>query len=206
MDINFPSMSVEKVIEELSRLPGIGQRTAMRMALYILNQKDNYAESLAEALIYMKNNVKYCKTCHNISDTDICPICSNPKRNNTCICVVEDVRDFIAIENTCQYTGMYHILGGVISPVNGIGIGDLNIDSLIQRVNDNNTINEVIFALPTTVEGETTALYLYKQLCDKNIQISTLARGVAFGDELEYTDQITLGRSILNRTAYQTKR
>ena len=205
MDINFPSKSVQKVIDILSRLPGIGQRTALRLALYMLNQKDGYVDNLIYALKDMQDNVKFCKICYNISDTDICPICSNYERNRSVICVVEDVRNFIAIENTAQYKGLYHILGGVISPVNGIGINDLNIESLITRVKNNSEIKEVIFALPTTVEGETTSLYLFKRLSDKGIQINTIARGVAFGDDLEYTDQITLGRSIINRVAYQTK-
>lgn len=205
MDIEFPSKLVQKVIDELSRLPGIGQRTAMRLALYILSQDDSYAVSLSEAIKNMKDNVKHCEICHNISDNNICSTCANPKRDHSIVCVVEDVRDFIAIEETGQYNGVYHILDGVISPINGIGIDDLNIAGLIERVENDKNIREIIFALPTTVEGETTALYLYKKLSAKGVEINTIARGVAFGDELEYTDQITLGRSIVNRVAYQTR-
>ncbi|MCK9302582.1 MAG: recombination mediator RecR [Bacteroidales bacterium] len=197
------SKLVQKAVDELSSLPTIGTRSALRLALYILKQDKNYAKALSEAIQDMRDNIKYCRVCHNISDDDICNICANTKRNHNIVCIVEDVTDVLAIENTAQYNGVYHVLGGVISPINGIGINDLNISSLLNRV-ETDKIQEAIIALPTSVEGDTTALYLYKKLSEyKNIEITTIARGVAFGYDLEYTDQITLGRSIINRIPYQ---
>lgn len=206
MDSVFPSRYVEKLIDDLAQLPSVGRRTALRLSLYILKNSPDYPMQLMESLKNVVDNVKYCKICHNICDDDICPVCSSHKRDNSMLCVIENVRDFIAIEETNQFNGLYHLLGGVISPLNGIGVEDLNINSLLTRINDNKEIKEIIFALPTTVEGETTSLYLYKLLSNRGLSINTIARGVAFGDELEYTDQITLGRSIVNRVAYQIQK
>ena len=204
MALEIPSSHVQEVVNELSKLPGIGHRTAMRLALYILNNDNLYALHLSDAIKNMIANVKHCKICNNISDTEICGICSSTKRNKSMVCVVANVRDFLAIEETGQYSGMYHVLGGVISPINGIGVSDIDISGFLTRISGDAGIKEIIFALPTTIEGETTALYLYKHLQNKDLTISTIARGVAFGDELEYTDQVTLGRSITNRITYKT--
>lgn len=200
--INYISSKLLKqAVEELSKLPSIGERSALRLALYILQQDKSYTYKLTDALNNLRENIKYCKICHNISDTDICNICNNDKRDHSVVLVIENIRDFIALENTNQHNGLYHILGGVISPINGVGISDLNINSLLNRIEKNN-IEEVILALPTTIEGDTTSLYLYKKLSELNVKITTIARGVAFGDDLEYTDQITLGRSIINRIPF----
>lgn len=198
----IPSKRVESAVEALSRLPGIGKKTALRLALHILKGDDIEAEYLGESIIKMKRETQYCRTCHNISDHEQCEICANPMRNESILCVVEDVRDFMAIENTGQFKGRYHILGGVISPMDGISPMDLNITSLTERI-DKEEIKEVILALPTTVEGDTTGYYIYKKLKDKEITLTTIARGVAIGDELEYTDEITLGRSIMYRMPYE---
>jgi recombination protein RecR len=195
------SKLLKQAVEELSKLPSIGERSALRLALYILQQDKSYTYKLTDALNNLRGNIKYCKICHNISDTDICNICNNDKRDHSVVLVIENIRDFIALENTNQHNGLYHILGGVISPINGVGISDLNINSLLNRIEKNN-IEEVILALPTTIEGDTTSLYLYKKLSELNVKITTIARGVAFGDDLEYTDQITLGRSIINRIPF----
>jgi recombination protein RecR len=195
------SKLLKQAVEELSKLPSIGERSALRLALYILQQDKSYTSKLTDALKNLRENIKYCKVCHNISDTDICNICSNTKRDQSVILVIEDIRDFIALESTNQHHGLYHILGGVISPIHGVGINDLNINSLLDRVKNNN-VEEVILALPTTVEGDTTSLYLYNKLSELNVKITTIARGVAFGDDLEYTDQVTLGRSIINRVPF----
>lgn len=194
---------LENSVNELSKLPGIGKKTALRLALHILKENNNYAESLGNSIIELRNKIQYCKTCHNISDSETCEICSNPKRDQSTVCVVEDVRDVMAIENTGQFTGVYHILGGIISPMDGIGPNDLNIQSLIKKVSENNT-NEVIMALSTTIEGDTTNYYIFKKLSQFNIKITTIARGISIGDELEYADEITLGRSIINRTPYES--
>ena len=204
MENNLPSKLLQQAIDELSRLPSVGKRTALRLAIYILKQDAIYAQNLSEAISNLREKINYCSVCHNISDDKICEICSSNKRNKEIICVVEDIRDFIAIEGTGQYNGLYHILGGVISPINGVGINDVNIESLVNRISTRE-YKEVIMALPTTIEGETTALYLYKRLIEFDIEINTIARGVAFGDDLEYTDQITLGRSIVNRTPFQAQ-
>jgi len=198
----IPSKKVENAVDALSRLPGIGRKTALRLALHILKGDDIEAEYLSNSILKMKKDIRYCTTCHNISDLEQCEICSNPLRQEGLICVVEDVRDFLAIENTGQFKGRYHILGGVISPMDGVSPSDLNLDSLIKRVEAEH-IEEIILALPTTVEGDTTGYFIYKKLKDKPLKITTSARGVAVGDELEYTDEITLGRSILHRMPYE---
>lgn len=201
MDI-YPSKLLEDAVRELSRLPGIGKRTALRLALHLLREDPQASEALAGAILRLRQQIRYCKQCHNIADTDICPICSNSKRNQSVICVVEDSRDVLAIENTSQFNGIYHVLGGIISPVDGIGPHDLTIDSLERKVR-NQGIGEVIFALPATIEGDTTNFYLFRRLQDYHIRFSIIARGVAIGDDLEYTDELTLGRSIINRTVYE---
>jgi len=199
----YSSKLVESVVNEFSRLPGIGKKTALRLALHLLKKDTPFAEALGNAIIKMRTEVQFCRECHNISDSEVCEICASEKRLKNTICVVEDIRDVMAIENTGQYNGVYHILGGIISPMDGIGPNDLNIDSLIQRVTSGN-IAEVIMALSTTIEGDTTNFYIYKKLKNLNARITTIARGIAIGDELEYADEVTLGRSILNRTLYES--
>ncbi|MFC2111008.1 recombination mediator RecR [Bacteroidota bacterium] len=199
---NYPSKLVENAVNEFSKLPGIGRKSALRLVLHLLKEDLPHVEALGNAIIKMRSEIKFCNQCHNISDTDVCEICSKPSRNHSLICVVEDIRDVMAIENTAQFSGVYHILGGIISPMDGIGPQNLNIDSLINKVASGN-INEVIMALSTTIEGDTTNFYIYKKLKDFNIEISTIARGISIGDELEYADEITLGRSIVNRTPYE---
>ncbi len=201
MEGNYSSALLQSAVEELSRLPGIGKKTALRLALHLLKQPVEISNNLGNALVSLRNNIKFCKECNNISDSDICEICGSPKRDHATICVVEDIRDMLAIENTNQFRGVYHVLGGIISPVDGIGPSDLNIDKLIKRVAEKN-IAEVIMALPATVEGDTTNYYLYKVLHPYNIQISIIARGIPVGDELDYTDEITLGRSLIMRHPY----
>lgn len=186
---------------QIAQLPGIGKRTALRLALHILRKPETYAKDLGEALSDLRSAVVYCEHCHNISDLPLCEICSNPKRNKKLLCVVEDVRDVMAIENTNQYNGMYHVLGGLISPIDGIGPQDLNLPSLIQKVASKN-LEEVIFALSSTVEADTTNFYIFKQIESYGITTSTIARGIAVGDELEYADEVTLGRSILARVPF----
>lgn len=198
---NFPSKRVEQAVEELSKLPGIGKRTALRLALHLLKQDKLYAEALGNSIIRMRNEITYCKKCHNISDHELCDICSDHSRDQSLICVVEDVRDVLAIENTAQYKGIYHVLGGIISPMDGIGPEDLNIEELVDRI-IHEEVKELIMALPTTIEGDTTNYYIHKLIKDKAVKMSTIARGVAIGNELEYADEITLGRSIINRTPY----
>jgi len=199
---NIPSKLVERAVEELAKLPGIGRRTAMRLALHVLKQDKKDIEVLGNSLIEMRTKITYCKKCHNISDSELCNICANPSRDQTTICIVEDVRDVMAIENTSQYNGIYHVLGGIISPMEGVGPEDLTIDKLRERFEEEG-IREVIMALPTTIEGDTTNFYIYKQLSDKDIKVSTIARGVSIGNDLEYADEVTLGRSIVNRTPYE---
>ncbi|MDT8308296.1 MAG: recombination mediator RecR [Bacteroidales bacterium] len=196
------SKVLQQAVEELSKLPGVGKRSAMRLALHLLQQDEETVERLTDAINAMKRSVKYCSICNNISDRQVCDICSDNKRDRSTICVVQDIRDVIAIENTSQYKGMYHVLGGVISPMDGVGPSDLEIASLVERVN-HDTVTEVIMALNPTVEGDTTNFFIYKQLKNNSVIISTIARGVAVGDELEYADEITLGRSILNRVSYE---
>lgn len=198
---NFPSKLVENAVNELSKLPGIGKKTALRLALHLLKQGENEVASFSNSILKMRQDIQFCLNCHNISDGEICEICSNIKRNHTFICVVEDVRDVMAIENTSQFNGVYHVLGGIISPMDGIGPADLNIESLVNKAAKGN-ITEIIMALPATIEGDTTNFYIYKQLKNYELIITTIARGIAVGDNLEYTDEITLGRSIINRMPY----
>lgn len=200
--MNFPSKLIENAVEELAKLPGIGKKTALRLVLHLLKQESEETFSLAEALVKMRTDVKHCEQCHNISDTEICNICANPLRDRSLLCVVSDIRDVIAIENTAQYKGLYHVLGGVISPIEGIGPSDLHIESLMERLPDSE-VKEVMLAISPTMEGDTTAFYLTRKLrANHNLRITTIARGVPVGGELEYTDEITLGRSIVERTTY----
>ena len=198
---SLPSKLVENAVNELSRLPGVGKKTALRLALFLLKQDKNIVEDFGNTIIKMRREVRYCEICHNISDDDTCEICKNQRRNRSIICVVEDIRDVMAIENTSQFNGVYHVLNGIISPIDGIGPGDINVKSLIEKVH-NGGVKEIIMALPTTIEGDTTNFYLYKQLKNYDVVVTTIARGIAIGDDLEYTDEITLGRSIINRTPY----
>ncbi len=200
--ISYPSKIVENAVNALSKLPGIGRKTALRLVLHILKEDEQEASSLGNSIIDLRKKIQYCKICHNISDTEHCEICRNPKRNHSLICVVEDIRDVIAIENTNQFNGVYHVLGGIISPMDGIGPNDLNIESLVIKVSSGG-VNEIIMALSATMEGDTTNFFIYKKIKEYNIILSTIARGVAVGDNLEYTDEITLGRSIINRTIYE---
>lgn len=200
--MNLPSKLLEAAVEQFATLPGIGKRTALRLVLHLLKQNKEDVTAFGSTFIDLRNNIKYCKSCHNISDKDICEICSDHKRDHSVICVVEDVRDVMAIENTMQYRGIYHVLGGVISPMNGIGPNELNIETLISKA-ASGEVNEMIFALSATMEGDTTNFYIFKRIKDYNIKTSVIARGVAIGDDLEYTDEVTLGRSILNRVPYE---
>ncbi len=201
MDFQFSSYLLEDAVTELAKLPGIGKRTAMRMALHLLKQDQNHVNRLGESLIRMRQEMMFCEKCHNISEKTICSICSNPKREDGIICVVEDIRDVMAIENTNQFKGLYHVLGGLISPMDGVSPSDLQISSLAKRIEKEN-ISEIILALSATVEGDTTNFYIFKQLKDFKIKLSTLARGVAIGDEIEFADEVTLGRSIVQRQLY----
>lgn len=201
MNQQYPSALLEKAVSEFSRLPGIGRKTALRLVLYLLRQDAATVESFGQSVIRLKHEVKYCKVCHNISDTEVCQICANPGRDTSTVCVVENIRDVMAVEATQQYRGLYHVLGGVISPMDGIGPSDLQIASLVSRV-EAGGIREVILALSTTMEGDTTNFYIYRKLEKTGVRLSVLARGVSIGDELEYTDEVTLGRSILNRTEF----
>lgn len=201
--MEFSSKLLERAVNEMSQLPGIGKRTALRLVLHMLKQPREQIMSLSNALLTMRNDIKFCKSCHNISDVDLCEICANPNRNGGIICVVEDVRDVMAIENTSSFKGLYHVLGGKISPMDGIGPHDLNIQTLVDKVKAG-TVNELIFALSSTMEGDTTNFYIFKQIQDYKINVSTIARGISVGDELEYADEITLGRSIVNRIPFET--
>lgn len=197
----YPSALLEKAVGEFAKLPGIGRKTALRLVLYMLRQADDDVMGFADAISRLKKEVKYCKVCHNISDTDVCPICSDSRRDASQICVVENVQDVMAIENTQQYHGLYHVLGGIISPVDGIGPADLEIDSLVERVAQGG-VKEVILALSSTMEGDTTNFFISRKLSSYPVKLSVIARGISVGDELEYTDEVTLGRSILNRTPF----
>lgn len=199
----YPSKLLENAVNEFAKLPGIGRKSALRLVLHLLRQDVESVNTFGNSLIQLRNEIKHCKVCHNISDTEICQICSNPSRNQSVICVVENIRDVLSIENTHQYNGLYHILGGIISPMDGIGPSDLTIDSLVQRAEKEETI-EIILALSTTMEGDTTNFYIYRKLRGIDIKVTTLARGVSIGDELEYTDEITLGRSLTNRVPYES--
>lgn len=198
---DYSSKLLESAVAELSRLPGIGKKTALRLALYILKEDAVYADNLGKAIVNLRSDIQFCSKCNNISDSSVCKICSNHKRDENIICVVEDIRDVLAIEKTVQFNGLYHVLGGIINPIEGIGPNDINIAHLVRRVNQEE-INEIILALPATVEGDTTNYYIYKLIKTFDIKVTTIARGVAIGDELEYTDEITLGRSILNRLPF----
>lgn len=201
MTQQYPSMLLEKAVSEVSKLPGIGRKTALRLVLHLLRQDDSAVDELTVALTRLKHEVRHCNVCHNISDTDICPICSDNRRDSTIICVVENIQDVMAIENTQQYRGLYHVLGGIISPIDGIGPSDIEVESLVRRVAEGN-VNEVIMALSSTMEGDTTAFYVFRKLADYDVKQSVIARGISVGNELEYTDEITLGRSILDRVPY----
>ncbi len=200
----YPSQLLEKAVSEFSRLPGIGRKTALRLVLWMLRQDTADVEQFTEAVSRLKREVRYCRVCHNISDSDVCPICSDPRRDASLVCVVENIQDVMAIENTQQYHGLYHVLGGIISPMDGIGPSDLEIDSLIERCTSGD-VREVILALSPTMEGDTTNFYLYRKLSPTGVEVSVIARGIAVGNELEYTDEVTLGRSILNRTLFEDK-
>ncbi len=197
----YPSIVLENAVNEFAKLPGIGRKTALRLALFLLKQKDEDVELFGNTMIDLKKSVHFCRTCHNISDFDECEICADPNRDKTTVCVVESIKDVMAIENTNAYKGVYHLLGGLISPMNGIGPNDLEIASLVERI-ANNEIKEIVLALNPNMEGDTTCFFIYRKLVDFDIKITTIARGVAIGDELEYADEITLGRSIINRINY----
>jgi recombination protein RecR len=198
----YPSRLLENAVSELARLPGIGRKTALRLALHLLKQDVEAVEAFGSAIVRLRKEVVYCRECHNISDTELCPICSGGKRDRRIVCVTENIRDVMAIEKTGQFSGLYHVLGGILSPVEGIGPGELTIEQLVTRI-ATGEIREVILALPTTIEGDTTNFYIYKRLKEFPVQVTTIARGISIGDELEYTDEVTLGRSILHRTPYE---
>ncbi|WP_452602358.1 recombination mediator RecR [Pontimicrobium sp. MEBiC06410] len=200
--MEFSSKLLSNAVNEVSQLPGIGKRTALRLVLHLLRQPKEQTTALAGALQLMRNDLKFCKSCYNLSDVEICEICSNPMRKKEIICVVEDIRDVMAIENTASHKGLYHVLGGKISPIDGVGPHDLNITSLVEKVKAGE-VKELIFALSPTMEGDTTNFYIYKQIQGLEVEMSTIARGISVGDELEYADEITLGRSILNRIPFE---
>lgn len=201
--MNFSSKLLENAVDEVSQLPGIGKRTALRLVLHLLNRPKEQTLQLANTLTSLVEDIKFCKKCHNIADVEVCEICANPKRNEEIVCVVEDVRDVMAIENTAQFQGHYHVLGGKISPIEGIGPHNLHIDSLVKKIKEG-TIKEVVFALSSTIEGDTTNFYIFKQIEGLNVITTTIARGISVGDELEYADEVTLGRSILNRIPFES--
>ena len=201
----YPSQLLERAVQEFAKLPGIGRKTALRLVLHLMRQDEDDVLSFSEAIATMKREVKYCKTCHNISDSETCPICSDARRDASTICVVENIQDVMAVENTQQYNGLYHVLGGVISPMDGVGPANLEIGSLVERV-ARGGIKEVILALSSTMEGDTTNFYIFRKLAPyTDVKLSIIARGISVGDELEYTDEVTLGRSILNRTPFEGK-
>lgn len=202
MEQEYDSGLLESAVTELSRLPGVGRKTALRLALHLLRQDKTVGVALGESLINLCIGIKYCNTCHNISEDDQCPICANPMRDHRTVCVVESVKDVMAIENTRQYQGVYHVLGGLISPIDGVGPDQLQIDSLVERVKNSGEVDEVIMALSATMEGETTGFYIFRRLGSANVKVTQLARGLAVGNDLEYTDEITLGRSLMGRTLF----
>jgi len=204
MEQQYSSRLLEQAVQQFAQLPGIGRKTALRLVLYLLRQENADVDAFVNAIATMKKEVKHCYICHNISDTDVCPICSNPRRDSSMVCVVENIQDVMAIENTLQFNGLYHVLGGIISPMDGIGPNDLEIDSLVNRVSEGG-IREIILALSPTMEGDTTSFYIFRKLASYDVKISIIARGIAVGNELEYTDEVTLGRSILNRTPFDGK-
>ena len=201
MNRAYPSMLLENAVDELSALPGVGRKTALRLSLYLLRREPEYAERLGTALQALRRDVKYCRTCHNICDTDLCDICADTSRDRSTVCVVENVKDVMTVENTAQFRGLYHVLGGIISPIDGIGPADLEIDSLVKRVAEGE-VREVVLALSTTMEGDTTNFFIYRKLSAYPVRVTVIARGVSIGDELEYADEVTLGRSILNRVEF----
>lgn len=200
--MEFSSKLLENAVAEMANLPGIGKRTALRLILHILKQPTTNTVAFTNAILEMKNNIKYCSSCHNISDDEVCEICNNPSRDHETICVVEDIRDVMAIENTRSYKGIYHVLGGKISPIDGVGPSQLKITSLVDKVKSG-SCKEIIFALSSTIEGDTTNFYIYKQIKDYDTETSTIARGIAIGDELEYADEVTLGRSLIHRIPFE---
>ena len=201
----YPSQLLERTVQEFAKLPGIGRKTALRLVLHLLRLEEEDVTLLTDAISKMKKEVKRCKVCHNISDSEVCPICSDPRRDSSMICVVENIQDVMAVEKTQQFQGLYHVLGGVISPMDGIGPGDLEIDSLVERVREGG-VKEVILALSSTMEGDTTNFYIFRKLAPfTEVKLTIIARGISVGDELEYTDEVTLGRSILNRTPFEGK-
>ena len=204
MNQEYPSTLLERAVKEFTKLPGIGRKTATRLVLHLLRKKEEEVEGFSNAIITLKKEAKYCKVCHSISDTDICPICSNPMRDQSIVCVVENIQDVMAVENTMQYRGVYHVLGGVISPMDGVSPSDLNIATLVERVSTGE-IKEVILALSSTMEGDTTNFYIYRKLSQTGVKFSVIARGIAIGDELEYADEVTLGSSIVNRMPFTGK-
>ncbi len=201
MNRAYPSTLLENAVDELSALPGVGRKTALRLSLYLLRREPEYAERLGTALQALRRDVKYCRTCHNICDTDLCDICADTSRDRSTVCVVENVKDVMTVENTAQFRGLYHVLGGIISPIDGIGPADLEIDSLVKRVAEGE-VREVVLALSTTMEGDTTNFFIYRKLSAYSVRVTVIARGVSIGDELEYADEVTLGRSILNRVEF----
>ena len=205
MDNAYPSQLLEKAVAEFSKLPGIGRKTALRLVLDVLRRSEEEVDSFTMAVSRVRKEVKYCRVCHNISDTEVCPICSDPNRDASTICVVENIRDVMAVENTQQYRGLYHVLGGIISPMDGIGPNDIAVDSLVDRVKEGG-VKEVILALSSTMEGDTTNFYISRKLALYDVTVSVIARGISVGDELEYTDVVTLGRAILNRTTMNNKK
>ena len=200
--MNLPSKLIEQAVDEMSSLPGIGRKTALRLVLHLLRKKPEHVKRFSEAFTAMREGIAYCSECYNLSDTPVCTICSNPSRDNSILCIVEDIRDVMAIESTQFFKGKYHVLGGLISPMDGIGPEELQIDSLVNRI-AGGEVKEIIMALNTTIEGDTTSFYIYRKIKEFDLKVTTIARGVAVGDELEYTDEITLGRSIQNRTPYE---
>lgn len=201
--MNFSSKLIEEAVGQISKLPGIGKKSALRLVLHLLKEESESTQNLTSALLNLRANIKYCSNCHNVSDNQLCSICTNPNRDNSVICIVEEIPDVMAIENTNHYQGLYHVLGGVISPIDGIGPSELNIESLLERIQKNDSTKEIILALSATMQGDTTAFYLSKKIKNKEIKISTIARGIAIGGELEYTDEVTLGRSIATRIRYE---
>ena len=201
MNRAYPSTLLENAVDELSALPGVGRKTALRLSLYLLRREPEYAERLGTALQALRRDVRYCRTCHNICDTDLCDICADTSRDRSTVCVVENVKDVMTVENTAQFRGLYHVLGGIISPIDGIGPADLEIDSLVKRVAEGE-VREVVLALSTTMEGDTTNFFIYRKLSAYPVRVTVIARGVSIGDELEYADEVTLGRSILNRVEF----
>lgn len=201
MNQQYPSVLLENAVNELAALPGVGRKTALRLALYMLRRDVGYTERLSSSLLALRQNISYCRACHNICDSELCSICANPARDQATICVVENIKEVMAIENTLQFRGVYHVLGGVISPIEGIGPADLEINSLIERV-ASGQVKEVILALRSTMEGDTTNFFLYRKLEPFDVAVTVIARGISVGDEIEYTDEITLGRSIINRVSF----